>query len=825
MIGTLVAALLLLPAGSPGQDAALPALRKEGYDRIRELRRRADPAQAAEFSLLALRLAEAEISEGSLESAFRFLAEGIYLESRVLGGSPGGDLEPSRCNLAALYETWGVALTHLGEFELAIAAFDIAGEELGRIAGAAALFPPGAPVRRARQQESFVLFRKASALRTAGDAAEGLSLLDSFQDSKLLTLLDPTAKAFFHSQRGNCLEDLGRLEEALEAYERARSWWEVLGERRQEALERKTIGDTLRKLGRPSASLEQYRTAEGLLKGERSTPLVLHEVWADMALPLLDLGRKKEALSLLEDSLGALEQWRRKLSGTRFGMARALSFATVSRALGAWVRAKLETEGEEAARETFDRVDRFRALGLLEQAAYRKGRLRPEERTLERERSRLRREIELQQGDLPSQESNRRSLSQVEIRLMAMQLQDRLAGSREAQAPLELRLPPDTSLLGYLAAPEDLFVWVASRSGWHLVSLARGREAAELGRMVEGAVRRISSAPDPDASDGASAVGELARLLLPPAVSSKAGPASRFWIVPDGPAHQAPFAALFAELRGGIPEIVVLPSARFGAGLAAGPKNPAGGGIAILAAPADAPPGFDPLVFSEQEGREIASILAGPTTLLLTGKEASESRFKRDAGREVSMIHLSAHGVFSPALSGGSAVLLASDEREDGWLWASEIAALPLGAGLVTLSSCHAASGEWIAGEGVSGLSRAFLAAGARAVVGSLWAVDQRSTGVFMKEFYRGLGRGEPVAAALAKAQEALRSEAPYSHPYYWAGFRVEGDGAWRSPVAGPSPEAPPSFPWSIFLGGAALTLALAFSWGVRRRRTLSRRP
>jgi CHAT domain-containing protein len=108
---------------------------------------------------------------------------------------------------------------------------------------------------------------------------------------------------------------------------------------------------------------------------------------------------------------------------------------------------------------------------------------------------------------------------------------------------------------------------------------------------------------------------------------------------------------------------------------------------------------------------------------------------------------------------------------EDGFLTMSEVLKLPLRADMVVLSACQTALGREVTGEGVVGLSRAFLYAGSRAAVVSLWPVDDASTAVFMGKFYEHVKGGLPPARALARAKQDLRADARHAHPFHWAPF------------------------------------------------------
>ena len=110
-------------------------------------------------------------------------------------------------------------------------------------------------------------------------------------------------------------------------------------------------------------------------------------------------------------------------------------------------------------------------------------------------------------------------------------------------------------------------------------------------------------------------------------------------------------------------------------------------------------------------------------------------------------------------------------------LRAWEIARAKLPFAMAVLAGCETAGGRATSGEGVLGLTSAFLSAGVPVVVSSRWAVDDRVTAVLMSNFYDHLARGENVGSALRAAQLAVRSNRGTSHPFYWAGFSVVGDG------------------------------------------------
>ena len=124
----------------------------------------------------------------------------------------------------------------------------------------------------------------------------------------------------------------------------------------------------------------------------------------------------------------------------------------------------------------------------------------------------------------------------------------------------------------------------------------------------------------------------------------------------------------------------------------------------------------------------------------------------------------------------GIALRGANDLGADGLLTALEVAALDLrGTELVVLSACDTARGDLGGGEGVLGLHRAFLVAGAQTVVSTLWPVDDAATAAFMRRYYERLGRGEPRIAALHATMADLRRDPATRHPFFWAPFVAFG--------------------------------------------------
>jgi CHAT domain-containing protein len=118
----------------------------------------------------------------------------------------------------------------------------------------------------------------------------------------------------------------------------------------------------------------------------------------------------------------------------------------------------------------------------------------------------------------------------------------------------------------------------------------------------------------------------------------------------------------------------------------------------------------------------------------------------------------------------------ARGRRQDGYLRIGDIYKLTLAADLVVLSSCDSALGKDMQSEGIIGLPRAFLYAGAKSVIASLWKVNDEATARMMSALYARIKNGESPGSALRNAQLEMARDERWRKPYYWAAFAVQGD-------------------------------------------------
>jgi tetratricopeptide (TPR) repeat protein len=189
------------------------------------------------------------------------------------------------------------------------------------------------------------------------------------------------------------------------------------------------------------------------------------------------------------------------------------------------------------------------------------------------------------------------------------------------------------------------------------------------------------------------------------------------------------------------------------------------------------------LPFTRQEAEQILQLVPEAERKSALDFAASRASVTADDLRQYRMIHFATHGLVNsqqPELS--SIVLSLVDEKgqaQEGFLRLHEIYGLNLPAEVVTLSACETGLGKEIKGEGLVGLTRGFMYAGAPRVVVSLWAVNDRATSELMTRFYQKmLKENLRPAAALRAAQVEMSKDRRWNNPYYWAAFALQGE--WR---------------------------------------------
>jgi CHAT domain-containing protein len=368
-------------------------------------------------------------------------------------------------------------------------------------------------------------------------------------------------------------------------------------------------------------------------------------------------------------------------------------------------------------------------------------------------------------------------------------------------------LDADSLLLEYSLGEKRSYLWAVSRDGFRTWELP-GRNVIE--QQTDEVYRLITTHDD---THLAEASRRLSDIVIAPAASMMAG--KRLVLVPDGALQRLPFAML--PLPGSLEplvtahEIVTLPSASALAvlrGEIAG-RAPAPKGVAVFADPLFDTPGASAsqdasrvlshleepsqataltlkiprLPYTAQEADRILRVAVGQDNWKATGLEASRSAATSGRLSQYRYIHFATHGFLDVERPSLSALVLAQVDGKrqpvDGFLRVNDIYNTRLSADLVVLSACQTGLGKEVRGEGLMGLTRAFLYAGAPRVIVSLWNVNDRATAELMASLYRGILReGKAPAAALRAAQLELRKQKRWSSPYYWAAFVENGE--WR---------------------------------------------
>jgi CHAT domain-containing protein len=333
---------------------------------------------------------------------------------------------------------------------------------------------------------------------------------------------------------------------------------------------------------------------------------------------------------------------------------------------------------------------------------------------------------------------------------------------RLSLAQLRQQIGKDECLVEYFSHHGELVVVAVTHDDVAAVRLA----APDL----EARVRALRQAVQARAADTPALARALYELILAP-VRRQIG-ARDLLIVPHGPMHYLPFAAL----RDDAGWLVASRSLRFLPSSSSQPylRQPAAGDsrpILILGNPDLGDPELD-LPGAAEEAAAVAAIMQPARTVARLA--ASETLLKAE-GQDYRHIHIAAHGQYNDAQPMLSRLALAKDGGNDGDLTAAEVFGLRLNADLVTLSACETGLGKTLQGDEVIGLQRAFLFAGASNILASLWEVDDQATNVLMQRFYRELRAGAPLRQALRTAQRDVMARMP--EPLYWAAFQVTGLG------------------------------------------------
>lgn len=573
-------------------------------------------------------------------------------------------------------------------------------------------------------------------------------------------------------------------------------------------------GDVLTRLGRLQAKQKRYLQAVDSLEQAnkfREKTAQLEEI-AKVQYELADVYRH---MHRLEDARTAIEKTITIIEAQRITIAqfdsRASYFASVHRYYALYIQILMLLHNHDPeqgfAEKAFDASERSKVRSLLDLLTT-SSQEAPCDELLQRQLAAM--------DEKRAGEPDTKQITTVAAPTLTLQ---------QVQAEIG---DSDTILLEYALGDQKSYVWAIDQN--HVVTrelpsadriaklVNKFRDTLVPARLENGEstiayqarVRQLRQ-------EYAPAGAELANLVLS---SAPLGNAKRVLIVPDGSLQFVPFAALpLPESResGTVlirrHEIDVLPSASALATLrrVAAKRAPPTALAAIFADPIfeqDDPrlgesasrgklpkpktlassrasqDGYIPrLAASRDEANAIATLLG------IRGSKQVRVALDFDANRQdvlnngllsFRFIHFATHGIIDTQHPEMSALILSlidrTGKRQDGYLRLGDIYQLKLTADLVVLSSCESALGKDLDSEGIIGLPRGFLYAGAKSVIASLWKVDDAATAKLMTSLYRRVGEGESPSAALRGAQIEMAHDAQWSNPSYWAAFVLEGE-------------------------------------------------
>ena len=347
-----------------------------------------------------------------------------------------------------------------------------------------------------------------------------------------------------------------------------------------------------------------------------------------------------------------------------------------------------------------------------------------------------------------------------------------LAGHTEAQTiptqtPQEA-IPPGVALLSYVFDDDDLIIFRLDRRSISaqrvpgarplieraVISFESGIGRARAGRVTSAAVGQIQTV-----------LSRLYDIVIAP-IEAALADCSHLIIVPTQILHSLPFNALWDGSRYVVERwsVSTLPAAALLPHLLSRPDVATADVLVMGYAPGDSLP------FVTAEANAVAGLFGVPARIA----ENATRHVLYDQAENCRIVHLAAHGEFRP-----DAPLFSALHFADGPLTALDVMGLRLNADLVTLSACNTGRAAVSRADELTGLSRAFLYAGARALVLSLWSVEDTATATLMRTFYTALLGGASRADALRSAQCALIGSDTAAHPFFWAAFQLVGD--WRA--------------------------------------------
>jgi CHAT domain-containing protein len=343
-------------------------------------------------------------------------------------------------------------------------------------------------------------------------------------------------------------------------------------------------------------------------------------------------------------------------------------------------------------------------------------------------------------------------------------------GSGEFQ-PERIARSLNSVILFYWLKPERSYLWAVTPRDTSVFVLP---PEGEINVAIQAYQKVLQSLHD--ASEGANPDGLRLYVMLVAPVRKLIPPGAQVAIIADGVLNALNFETLLVPGPGihyWIEDVVVRNASSMAMLAGAPQRRPvaAPDNLLIIGDPVQPTEAFPELPQARAEIERVAHYFR--QSVRITRAQAVPRAYAENHPGEFSYIHFATHATSSRTSPLDSSIVL-SREGETYQLFARQIVEQPLRARLVTISACRSAGTRAYAGEGLVGLSWAFLRAGAHAVIGALWEVNDTSTPQLMDALYRNLAQGEEPAEALRHAKlSLLRSKSPWALPLFWAGFQI----------------------------------------------------
>ena len=622
-------------------------------------------------------------------------------------------------------------------------------------------------------------------------------------------------------------QEIGNYQKAIEMYQQALELAQSSGTTLAEAVINSNIGACENSLGQSTEALKTELKARDILENMGSAAYPVEESLVGWRIGLIKetLGQVDEALKVFYDSISKIERVR--AGAVRTESARAAIGASSSRLFFDTIEllVTLKRPGE-----AFAVAERYRARAFLDLLAEERIDLRQDltaeqrknEDTLMAQISAIQKERLSQGLDVDRRQHLDAELTDAENALDEFYLElrhdnPRYASVRHAElisaehVQKEL-LDSDSALVEFMLGDKHSYALVLSRTNLSAVQLPARKDiedqVASYRKLLNHKVSALTV--NADLAQYTAASLKLYRTIFEPLEKSLGG-SRKLIIAPDGALAYLPFETLSSSNNNRRQlllerfQITYVPSASALATLSARTreKSPTRKSLIAFGDPLyntdiNSPKisgeptqvgskvdprerGFDftQLPYARYEVESISKLFPNDQSKVYLGLNANEEAVKTAKLDQYRYLHFATHALVDDRVPGRSGIVLSltNTGKEDGILQVGEIMRLRLNAEQVTLSACSTALGRFFEGEGIVGLTRGFLYAGADSVVVSLWNVSDTATAELMRAFYTNLNRGLPRGEALRQAKlKMVRARNPeWTHPYFWAPFVLVG--------------------------------------------------